>query len=207
MSGVALSQLAWGLGQARITPPPAWLDALTATAVNAATSTGAVRQPSDSGDIESEDSASSEAPSNSSSGIPSAGGDSAVLSGIQMVNVLWLLARCRHRPPAPVMGALMESARASCLVGPQGGPGSPTDLSTLLWSSARLGYLPSEAWLDDWLATAEGCMRAGRYAPSHYATAALELGRWGVVPTASWRNMFFRSCRPRWAGGKRFLVG
>jgi len=165
MPGEALSQLAWGLGQMGVTPPPAWADALALAAA---------------------------ALVNSQASSSNSGGQ---VSGLQITNVLWALAQWQHRPGEDTMRALMGAAQHHCLT--PGGGGTPTDLSTLLWSAGRLGYLPDESWLDDWLTAADGCMRAGRYSPSHYVTAALELGRWGVVPAAAWRDTFYRSSKDR----------
>jgi hypothetical protein len=115
-----------------------------------------------------------------------------------VVSTLWALGRWRHRPGPAVMAGLMRGASARVLPS-----ASPTDLSTLVWAAGRLGYLPDAPWLDAWLASSDAAMRAGRCGAPHYAAAALELGRWGVVPAAGWREVFYRSSESRWGS----LVG
>ncbi|KAI8473422.1 MAG: hypothetical protein J3K34DRAFT_518916 [Monoraphidium minutum] len=195
MPAPALGELAWGIGNLRADPPPAWLDALAAAA---AARCGGGDDDDDGGGGSAAGDGSGGGGGGGAEGGRGAGGGGAVggaLGGLQVVNVLWTLARCGRRPDEAAMRSLMRGARASVLA--PAGAASPTDLSSLLWSAGRLGYLPDAGWLDAWLTASEAAMRSGRYGPSHYAAAALELGRWGVVPAAAWRAVFFRSSAAR----------
>ncbi|KAI8473276.1 MAG: hypothetical protein J3K34DRAFT_519119 [Monoraphidium minutum] len=130
MGGAALANALWAVAVMRARPPEAWLEGACGAAAAALE------------ELERAD-----------SGLADAGGEPPgppprcvrrALSRQQAVQLLWALAELGHRPPAPLITALLGRLR------PRLAGLSASELTNVAWALARLRFRPERGWLRDY---------------------------------------------------------
>ncbi len=118
-----------------------------------------------------------------------AGGVPGGWSGQELSNVLWALARWRHRPSDAVLELLLGRVRALCLRAPSSSSTDtealvkPQELANVLWALSALRVQPSRGWLDDvWGACAA---RIGAFNAKDLSQLVYALAKLNRQPTAA----------------------